>query len=120
MKPEPPDAKPEPPATKPEPPATKPEPSATKPEPSATKPEPSATKPEPSATKPARGRLSVHVDPFADVWIDGRFVKTTPIENMSLSVGRHRVRLVNEPGERDETVTITIDPAKPILIEKNW
>jgi len=68
----------------------------------------------------ARGRLTVHADPFADVWIDGRFVNTTPIENLTLAVGSHRVRLVNEAGHHDETIVVTVDPAKPLLIEKNW
>jgi serine/threonine-protein kinase len=72
------------------------------------------------AKPPAHGRLTVHVDPFADVWIDGRFVKTTPIENLVLSVGTHRVRLVNEPASHDETTTVTIDAAKTVLVEKNW
>jgi serine/threonine-protein kinase len=75
---------------------------------------------EPTTAKPQRGRLTIHVDPFADVWIDGRFVRTTPIENLSLPVGTHHVRLVNEPGRHDETSVVTIDAAKSVLIEKNW
>jgi serine/threonine-protein kinase len=75
---------------------------------------------EPAIAKPLRGRLTIHVDPFADVWIDGRFVRTTPIENLALPVGTHRVRLVNEPGRHDETSVVTIDAAKTVLIEKNW
>jgi len=85
-------------------------------------PEPVSPKtPEPAATKPqARGRLTVHVDPFADVWIDGRFTSTTPIDNLALPVGKHRVRLVNEAGARDETIVVTIDVAQTLLVEKSW
>jgi len=87
-----------------------------------TKPEPvTPTTPEPVATKSqARGRLTVHADPYADVWIDGRCSSTTPIVDLVLPVGRHRVRLVNEPGGRDETIVVTIDAAKTVLVEKSW
>lgn len=86
------------------------------------KPEPVSSKtPEPAAIKPqARGRLTVHVDPFADVWIDGRFASTTPLDNLALPVGKHRVRLVNEAGARDETIVVTIDVAQTLLVEKSW
>lgn len=66
-----------------------------------------------------KGRLVVHVSPFADVYLDGRAIGTTPIE-ISVPAGKHRVRLVNEPRQMEETLTITIDPTKPVTIEKTW
>ncbi|HEY4241888.1 MAG TPA: protein kinase [Kofleriaceae bacterium] len=75
-----------------------------------------------SARPPAahlRGTLIVHVDPWADVSIDGGSAHTTPLQT-TLPIGIHRVRLVNPVRQKDETLTITIDATKPSVIEKNW
>lgn len=75
--------------------------------------------------RPARatGALTLRAEPWADCFLvdDERSVSlgTTPVETR-LSVGPHRVRLVNEDRHRDETVTVIIDAARPSLVEKNW
>jgi hypothetical protein len=80
---------------------------------------------EPPPVGPARatGTLTLRAEPWADCFLvdGGRSVSlgTTPISTR-LSVGRHRVRLVNADRHRDETVTVIIDAAKPSLVEKNW
>jgi eukaryotic-like serine/threonine-protein kinase len=84
---------------------------------------PAVTKPPGPATikgvRPGKGRVLVSVTPFADVYIDGRAVGTTPID-ITLSAGPHTVRLVNQPRGQDQTVSITVDPSKPVILEKNW
>jgi eukaryotic-like serine/threonine-protein kinase len=65
------------------------------------------------------GRVSVSVRPFADVYIDGRLVGSTPVDSV-VTVGKHVVRLVNQPRGRDETITVTVEPNKPVILEKSW
>jgi len=71
----------------------------------------------------AMGAITLRAEPWADCFLvdGGRSVSlgTTPV-SMKLSVGPHRVRLVNEARHRDETVTVTIDAARPSVVEKSW
>jgi eukaryotic-like serine/threonine-protein kinase len=81
-----------------------------------------AKPPDPGATKvtpAAKGRVVISVTPFADVYIDGRPSGTSPLD-LSLPAGAHTVRLVNQPRGRDETIRITVDPSKPVILEKSW
>jgi len=42
------------------------------------------------------GHLELRIRPFAQVFIDGKSVGETPLPALQLSVGKHRLRLVNE------------------------
>ncbi len=81
-----------------------------------------ARPPDPGATRaapPAKGRVVISVMPFADVYIDGNAAGTSPLD-LSLPAGTHTVRLVNRPRGRDETIRITVDPNRPVILEKSW
>ncbi len=73
----------------------------------------------PKAVRPATGRISVSVRPFADVYIDGRLVGSTPVDSV-VPAGKHTVRLVNKPRGRDEAITVIVEPSKPVILEKSW
>ena len=46
--------------------------------------------------EPFSGRLRISVQPWADVYIDGKFYETTPIaEPIQLAAGRHTLKLIN-------------------------
>ncbi|MEO0185076.1 MAG: PEGA domain-containing protein, partial [candidate division WOR-3 bacterium] len=46
--------------------------------------------------EPLEGFLKITVKPWADVYIDGKFLETTPIaEPIKLSAGRHILKLIN-------------------------
>jgi hypothetical protein len=64
------------------------------------------------------GRLVVHAFPVQTVWVDDRKVHDTPVD-MKLSVGRHKLKLVNSETGKTETVSVTIDETKPTTIERN-
>jgi eukaryotic-like serine/threonine-protein kinase len=66
------------------------------------------------------GELVVIVRPWADVWIDGRFVGQTPHRERKITAGRHQIRLRNEDSRKDETATITIAPNQTTQIERAW
>ncbi|MEO7891202.1 MAG: hypothetical protein ABIW19_14480 [Vicinamibacterales bacterium] len=62
----------------------------------------------------AMGRLSINAKPWADVWVDGQLVGTTPLANLRVPVGGHEV-LWRHPqlGERRATVHVGTDtPAR--------
>ena len=53
------------------------------------------------------GSLSINALPWADVWIDGTPVGTTPLANLSLPVGPHEVTLKHPTlGERRHAVVV--------------
>jgi hypothetical protein len=58
---------------------------------------------------PPNGRLSVNAVPWAEVSIDGRPVGTTPLGNLTVSVGSHEI-VWSHPqlGERRQTVTVKV------------
>jgi hypothetical protein len=65
-----------------------------------------AVAPPPPAGPP--GYLRVLVDPWAEVWIDGRLVDTTPFSReLELPEGSHQVRLHN-PFFRDEAREVVV------------
>jgi len=46
--------------------------------------------------EPFSGRLKISVQPWADVYIDGKFYETTPIaEPIQLAAGKHTLKLIN-------------------------
>jgi serine/threonine protein kinase len=77
--------------------------------------------PDAGATKAVRtkGRVSIHASPFADIYINGRAIGTTPID-LELPSGSYRVRLVNAPRGQDVTISVVVSPNKPVIIEKSW
>ena len=63
------------------------------------------------------GVLSIKVRPFAEVYIDDVSAGTTPVKK-TLSTGVHRVKLVG--GEKQEELSVTINPAKETTITRSW
>lgn len=60
-----------------------------------------------SVTLP-NGSLSINAVPWAEVWLDGRGLGTTPIGNMSVLIGTHEIVWKHpELGERRQSVTVT-------------
>ena len=58
--------------------------------------------------KPPPGFLQVLVEPWAEVYIDGRLVETTPFAHeLEIPEGEHQLRLLN-PHYREETRQIVI------------
>lgn len=53
------------------------------------------------------GTLSVNAQPWAEVWVDGKYQGETPLE-LELSAGRHRTVLVYESQKITKIITIKI------------
>jgi serine/threonine-protein kinase len=66
----------------------------------------------------ATGTLLVLVDPWADVYVEGRWYPTPA--KLSLPVGTHLITLRNSDQAVKETVTVTIDAGGTTRIERQW
>lgn len=62
--------------------------------------------PPPAAIVAPRGRLVVSATPWAEVYVDGRLVGNTPVVDLPVSAGTHRLRLVREGFVPDERVVV--------------
>jgi serine/threonine protein kinase len=65
------------------------------------------------------GLLSVRVEPWAEVSVDGKSYVPTPLD-MKLSPGPHRVSLRNKEAGKSENVPVTIRPGRTTPIHRDW
>ncbi len=83
---------------------------------------PDAAKKDATVAKPGEkrmGRLKVTAYPVLTVYVDNaKMGHDTPFE-MSLTVGKHKLRLVNSELGKNETTTVTIEENKQTLIDRN-
>ena len=66
------------------------------------------------------GALSVHVRPWAIVYIDGAKIRQTPLDGHQLGAGLHVVELVNEGIHKKEKVTLDIRANGHEEIRRDW
>ncbi|MBL8955588.1 MAG: serine/threonine protein kinase [Myxococcaceae bacterium] len=69
---------------------------------------------------PRRGLLEVRVSPYADVFVDGKLIGTTPLKPIVLSPGTHKVMLVNAELDAHKTVTVTVDAGKKTRVTERF
>jgi len=70
----------------------------------------------PPAQKP--GTFSIDSKPYAQIYVDGKFLDVTPILKRPLAAGRHKLRAVLADG-RSKELTLEVPPgraAKPIVL----
>ncbi len=75
------------------------------------------------ATATARkqfGTLQVFVLPFAQVFVDGKFINETPIYDHRLPAGPHTVVLKNLGIGRTERRAIQIEPGRTVTLRAKW
>lgn len=97
--------------------APKPEtPKPETPKPEVAKPEHTPKpKPPPAATKAA---LELRIRPFAKVYLDGKELGETPLEPQQVSVGAHKLRLVNAELGKDVVLDVQV-PADGTIFKYN-
>jgi len=88
-------------------------------------PTPTMQKPEPLATPtpnknvmPAKpGFLLVgDLSPYADIYVDGTFMDTTPSKKISLRPGKHKIKLINPKMDKKTSFTLMIESEKTVAI----
>jgi hypothetical protein len=53
------------------------------------------------------GKLSINAAPWAEVWLDGKEMGTTPLGNLSVPIGTHEIVWKHpQLGERRQTVRV--------------
>ena len=79
-----------------------------------------ATIPIAGALAPATrfGTISLNVEPWADVYVDGRKVGQAPTPRLRLPVGHHTLRLVNPVAKKSGTLEVDVDGATTRLYQK--
>ena len=66
-----------------------------------------------AAVPEAPGKISVNVsEGWAEVWIDGQKVETTPLYNYELAAGTHTIKVVNPSSGFEDTKTVKIQAGK--------
>ncbi len=78
-------------------------------------------KPPPHHVTPAAHALPVEfrIRPFATVYVDGKQIGQTPFDPVSLSVGKHKVRLVNETLGKNVTLDFVVKPGEENVFRAN-
>jgi hypothetical protein len=80
-------------------------------------PRPDPTPPPPPPPS-GSGYLTLSTTPWAKVYIDGKYVDSTPIAKVELPAGAHSIRLVNEAAGVDTTKSVKIKPGENL--KQNW
>jgi len=76
---------------------------------------PKPPRPPPTASK-KQGEVEVRVRPYAVLYVDGEKIGQTPLdEPLTLPVGKHEFRLVNERYEKDVKVDFVVKPGKSVF-----
>ena len=66
----------------------------------------------------ARTLLTVYVQPYAIVFLDGTALGMSPIKDHAVSPGEHIVRLVNRDSGQDISRTIDVKAGKPFVLKQ--
>ena len=66
------------------------------------------------------GRLKVVVKPWADVYLDGAYVGSTPLTPRTLPAGEYQIRLENPQLNKKVTKTIQVVSGQDTLVKQNW
>jgi hypothetical protein len=71
----------------------------------------------PVITFPALGSLTVQAQPSnCKVYVDGTYVDVTPVLNLPISAGGHRVKVVFVPNGATQEVAVAVDSGKNALV----
>jgi len=88
-------------------------------------PSPTMKKPMPVRHNPrkahvrSRGRLSIDSKPYAVIFVDGRKLGETPLVELSLPAGRHRLRAQLSDG-RSRTIVVRVRPGTLTTRRFHW
>ena len=73
--------------------------------------------PRPVRPKVGKSSLDLRVTPYADVFVDGRLLGTTPLKPIELTPGVHKLLLVNEALDVRRATQVTLEPGKRQRLE---
>lgn len=74
-----------------------------------------------TAEDPGYGFLTIHTEPWTHVFIDdGKEVITTPLVNLKLKAGWHKLRFVNEDYGIDKTIRVEVKKGETLKIKKRF
>ena len=78
-------------------------------------------KPEGADAKKAKATLTILVRPWAIVYVDGKKIQQTPLRNYPISVGNHKLLLVNDTKGKREEIKLKVTAGEAIPeIKRTW
>jgi PEGA domain len=77
-----------------------------------------------TATKPPEavgdGSITIHVRPWAIVYVDGTRLRQTPVQDFKIKAGKHSIELFNEGKNRREKIQIQVKAGESQEISRDW
>jgi hypothetical protein len=70
-----------------------------------------------AAVVAAPGRLVVGATPWAQLYVDGRFIGNTPVVDLPVAAGTHTLRLVRAGFEPEERV-VSVAPGETLRVTR--
>jgi hypothetical protein len=74
----------------------------------------------PPKEETGEGAITIHVRPWAIVYVDGSRLRQTPVQDFKLKAGKHVIELVNEGKGRREKVNVTVKNGESQEISRDW
>ena len=71
------------------------------------------------AAQVKQGHLELRIRPFAVVFLDGKPMGETPLPPLTLPVGKHRLRLVNEKLQKNIEQDIVVKAGENTVFKLN-
>ena len=75
--------------------------------------------PPPQPPPSGNGYLSVNTRPWTKVYVDGRFIRNTPLMRHEVPAGSHRLTLINEDFNIRETVPVRVKSGENTQVVRN-
>jgi hypothetical protein len=66
------------------------------------------------------GSITIHVRPWAIVYVDGTRLRQTPVQDFKLKAGKHAIELFNEGKNRREKIQIQVKAGESQEISRDW
>lgn len=67
-----------------------------------------------------KGSVAFSVEPWADVYYDGKMLGKTPMRAVSFAPGKYEFRLVNDELKKMKTVTVEVRPGKRHVVKESF
>jgi hypothetical protein len=67
--------------------------------------------------RPRHATVDIHVDPWAEVWLDRKKLADAPIKGLRLPHGRHKLRLVNPVRGLRKTLIVDVPAVRHYVVD---
>jgi serine/threonine-protein kinase len=79
-----------------------------------------APRPPPEVRVTGTGRLALDTRPWTKVYLDGRFLGDTPLDEVAVPAGHLRLRAVNEELHLEKTIEVDVAADQTVRLRRDW